>query len=316
MGKEHYLGIDVGGSTIVYGVITAEGLLIKEKSSSTNPERGASVILNEILRTCEALIEEDSSIVGVGMGLPGTVDPQRGIARDCPNLHWLNIDVLAPFRTGLRVPVYLENDVRCMALAEHTFGAARGTENAICIALGTGIGSGIFVRGDLLRGTSGAAGEVGHMTLIPGGGEQCACRNSGCWETLASASAIIRNARLGMERAGRMGIPTLLKDPLDGKKVTHAALKGDSIALAVFEEAGKYLGIGLANLVNLFNPECIVIGGGMSLAGDLLFSPAKNEMLKRGMPNPLQDVRIVSAELGCSAGVIGAALLCLLGTIK
>lgn len=307
--EEHRLGVDVGGTTIVYGVITEKGQLIKEKSTITKPERGASEILKEILAICLEWIQEDTSIVSVGIGLPGTVDPLRGIAEDCPNLHWVDVDVLALFRNKVNIPVYVENDVRCMALAERTYGAARGTENAICLAIGTGIGSGIFVRGELLRGTGGSAGEVGHMTLIPMGGEQCGCNNTGCWETLASASAVVRNARSRMEHARRIGIPTVLKEPLDGKKVTDAALNGDAIASAVLEETGKFLGIGLANLVNLFNPECIVIGGGMSMAGELLFSPAKKEMLKRVMPNPLKDVRIIPAELGPAAGVIGAALL-------
>lgn len=316
MEEKHWLGVDVGGTTTVYGVITENGSLIKEKSTMTNPERGASEMLQEILATCLEWIQGDPFIVCVGIGLPGTVDPVRGIARDCPNLQWLDVDVLAPFRDRVNVPVYVENDVRCMALAERTYGAARGTENSICLTLGTGIGSGIFVRGELLRGAGGSAGEVGHMTLIPMGGEQCGCKNTGCWETLASASSVVRNARLKMEHARRIGILTALREPLDGKMVTDAALGGDAVASAVLEEAGKFLGIGLANLVNLFNPECIVIGGGMSLAGELLFTPARNEMMKRAMSNPVKDVRIVPAELGTAAGVIGAALLGQLKTTK
>lgn len=306
--EEHCLGVDVGGTTIVYGVIQAEGRVIKEKSTLTHPERGAPEVLREIMETCLEWIREDSAIICLGIGLPGSVDPASGIARDCPNLQWLDVDVLTPFRSRIKLPVYLENDVRCMALAERTFGAARGTENAICLALGTGIGSGIFVRGELLRGAGGSAGEVGHMSIIPMGGQECGCKSTGCWETLASASAVVRNARLEMEHAHRLGIPTALKEPLNGKKVTEAALDGDPVASAVLEEAGKFLGIGLANLVNLFNPECIVIGGGMSLAGELLLSPARREMLKRAMPNPGKEVRIVPAELGLAAGVIGAAL--------
>jgi Transcriptional regulator/sugar kinase len=314
--EEHYLGVDVGGTSIVYGVITTRGHLIKEKSTLTFPERGASGILQEIKATCQEWTQEDSSIVCIGIGLPGTVDPVRGIAISCSNLNWLEIEVLGSLRSEINVPVYIENDGRCMALAERTYGAARGTENAICLTLGTGIGSGIFVRGELLRGTGGSAGEVGHMTLIPMGGEPCGCKNTGCWETLASASSVVRNARLKMEHARRIGILTVLKEPLDGKKVTEAALNGDSVASAVLEETGKFLGIGLATLVNLFNPECIVIGGGMSLAGELLLSPARNEMLKRAMPNPIKDVRIVPAELGPAAGVIGAALLGQLNQLK
>lgn len=307
--KERWLGVDVGGTTIVYGVISQEGLLIKQKTTETKPNRGAAGILQEIIATCLEWLEEEPAIGAIGLGLPGNVDSERGIAEDCPNLGWFNIDVLTLFRAKIKVPVYIENDVRCMALAERAFGAARGTENAICLALGTGIGSGIFVHGELLRGTSGFAGEVGHMTIIPLGGQQCGCTSTGCWETLASASALVRTARSRMEQAHLNGIPTRLKEPLDGQKVAEAASEGDLVAAGVFEETGKFLGIGLANLVNLFNPECIVLGGGLSLAGELLFSPARAEMLRRALPNLSRNVRLVSAELGAAAGAIGAALL-------
>ncbi|WP_158291339.1 ROK family protein [Desulfosporosinus sp. Sb-LF] len=309
MTERHYLGIDIGGTNIVYAVVTADGKLIREQRMKTNPARRASEILHEVLTASQVWIQQDSLIMSVGIGLPGIVDAERGIARNCPNLGWTDVDVIAPVQENLAVPVLLENDVRCMALAERSFGAARGTDDSICIALGTGIGSGIFVRGELLRGTCGAAGEVGHMTIIPVGGAQCGCGNTGCWETLASGSAIVRHARCALEHAQRFNIPTALKEPLDGIKVADAAREWDSVAVAVLQEAGRFLGIGLANLVNLFNPECVVLGGGMALAGDALFIPAQQEMLRRVMVNPIHNVRIIPAELGSSAGAIGAAVL-------
>lgn len=310
--RKHYLGIDIGGTNIVYGVISADGQLIKEKSTKTNLQRGANQIIQELLAISQAWIEEDSLITTVGIGLPGLVDNERGIARVCPNLQWIDVDIRSSLQTGLKAQIYLENDVRCMALAERRFGALRGTENGICIALGTGVGSGIFVRGELLQGANGGAGEVGHMTILPVGGERCRCGNTGCWETLVSASSIIRQARYAMEHALRSDIATILREPLDGKRIADAAREGDPVACAVIEEAGRFLGIGLSNLINLFDPECIVFGGGMALAGDVLFLPARKELLRRGMPTPMYDVRIVSAELDGSAGVIGAALLGLL----
>lgn len=151
------------------------------------------------------------------------------------------------------------------------------------------------------------------MTMIPVGGERCGCGNTGCWETLASATAIIREARAALERARRLGTQTMLKEPLDGKMITEAAKSGDLLATSVLEQAGRFLGIGLANLVNIFNPECIVIGGGMALAGEILMMPAQRELSRRAMTDSQKTVRIVATELGSSAGVVGAAAL---GLIK
>lgn len=309
MTEKHYVGIDVGGTNIVYAVVNESGRVLEERRTKTLPERGAEGILAEMLSISLGWFAQDPSIAAIGIGLPGIIDAERGIAIDCPNLKWENVNIREAFAKDLPLPVHLENDVRCVALAERKFGAARGTDNAICIALGTGIGSGIFVKGQLLRGSLGAAGEVGHMNIIPSGGEKCGCGNTGCWETLASATAIIRQARIAMERAQKAGIPTVLREPIDGQQVAGAAQQGDAVALSVISEAGKFLGIGLANLVTLFNPECIVLGGGMSLAGEVLLDPARRELWQRAMPFAAVNTRLVQAELGDAAGVIGAAVL-------
>lgn len=308
MGEKYFLGIDVGGTNTVYALVTEDGEIVKECKLRTLPERGPKALLQEMLTVSKELTP-DIAIQGIGIGLPGMIDVKRGIAIDCPNLGWKDVPVAEGFQQELAVPVFLDNDVRCVALAEKKFGAARSSENAICIALGTGIGSGVFVRGELLRGAYGAAGEVGHMNMIPVGGEACGCGNTGCWETLASATAVVRQARLALQHAHSMGLATELHEPLDGKQIADAARKGDPVAGTVIREAGRFLGLGLVNLVNLFNPDLIVIGGGLSLAGEVLFNPAEEELKRRALPYPASRVRLTRAELGDSAGVIGAAVL-------
>ena len=309
MPAKHYLGIDVGGTNTVYAIVNDLGQILQEHKLKTLPTRGEKVLLQEMQEMAQELLLLDSSIQGIGIGLPGIIDIRQGVAIDCPNLGWENVEVARTFSNEFGLPVYLENDVRCVALAEKKFGAARLTENAICLALGTGIGSGIFVRGELLRGAYGAAGEVGHMNIIPVGGETCGCGNSGCWETLASATAVVRQAARELEHARRVGLETSLKEPLDGRQIAEAARSGDQVAVSVMQEAGRFLGLGLVNLVNLFNPERIVIGGGLALAGDVLLRPAQTELLRRAMPYPATKVEVVRAELGDAAGVIGAAVL-------
>ncbi|CAA7600014.1 ROK family [Acididesulfobacillus acetoxydans] len=308
--QQHHIGIDVGGTNIVYAVADQDGNLLREKKEKTRPERGADGILGELATQIREWTTEDPRIGSVGIGLPAVLDAEHGIARECVNLGWYNVDVIHSLKIwDLGLPVYLENDVRCVALAEKRYGAAASSRNAICLALGTGVGAGIFVEGKLLRGASGGAGEAGHIVVVPFGGERCACGGSGCLETVASAGAVVRQAGQALRHALAAGEPTLLREPLSGRVVSEAAAAGDRIAREVLAEAGRFLGVGLVTLVNLFEPECVVIGGGMALAGESLLAPAREIVRMRAMAYVANRVKIVPAQLGDLAGVIGAASL-------
>lgn len=309
MNEKLYLGIDIGGTNTVFAVVNWHGHLYEKREIKTRPERSPSQIMVEIARTCRELISVYPQVSSIGIGIPGIVDAGQGLALYCPNLNWRNVEVSRSLQVQLSLPVFIENDVRCLALAERRFGAARDFNNAICLAIGTGIGAGIFINGQLLKGAFGGAGEVGHMIIVAKGGVRCHCGNTGCWETLVSATAIINLAQQAWERAQTFGLNTCLIPPLDGKQIADAARNGDQISQEVLSEAGKYLGIGLVNLVNLFNPECIVIGGGMAGAGELLLASARKEIMARALPFSAKQVQVVPAELGSDAGVIGAAIL-------
>lgn len=308
--SQHYMGIDVGGTNTVYAVVGLDGKILKEKREKTRPERGAPVILQELAQQIREWKAEDPLICSVGIGLPAVLDAEHGIARECVNLGWHNVDVLSSLQiTDLGLRTYLENDVRCVALAEKRYGAAASSRNAICLALGTGVGAGIFIEGKLLRGATGGAGEAGHIVVVPFGGERCACGNTGCLETVASASAVVHRAKQALKHALAVGIPTLLKEPLSGREVSEAAKAGDPIAKGILEETGRFLGVGIVSLVNLFEPECVVIGGGMALAGEVLLAPVRDIVRSRAMAYVAGKVEIVPAQLGDLAGVIGAATL-------
>ncbi|KLU61527.1 glucokinase [Peptococcaceae bacterium CEB3] len=308
--QQHYIGIDVGGTNSVYAVVDQDGNLLQQRKEKTRPERGADGILGELAAQIREWTTADPRIGSVGIGLPAVLDAEHGIARECVNLGWYNVDVIHSLKIGdLGLPVYLENDVRCVALAEKRYGAAASSRNAICLALGTGVGAGIFIEGKLLRGASGGAGEAGHIVVVPFGGERCACGGTGCLETVASAGAVVRQAEQALRHALAAGEPTLLREPLSGRAVSEAAAAGDRIAREVLAEAGRFLGVGLVTLINLFEPECVVIGGGMALAGEPLLAPAREIVRTRAMAYVANRVKIVPAQLGDLAGVIGAATL-------
>jgi glucokinase len=238
------------------------------------------------------------------------VHTETGVIVNAPNIPSLpGFKLGAALEDALAQKVLIENDANAAALGEMWQGAAQGCRTMICFTLGTGVGSGIILDGQLWRGADGTAGEIGHTSIDPFGGIQCKCGNMGCLEVYASATAMVRMTREALASNERSSLRSLSADELTAEKIFRAALAGDELARDVFEHVGTYLGIALANVVNTFNPERIVIGGGASAAFDLFAPRAREELTKRAFPVPAKRCQVVKAECGDDAGLLGAAWL-------
>ena len=241
--------------------------------------------------------------------VPGRLDYKREVVLQAPNLSSLDHFALkAALEESFCLPVLLENDANAAAVGEMWLGAARGARNIVCLTLGTGVGSGIILEGKLWRGTEGSAGELGHATVDPFAGPQCKCGNIGCLEMFASATAIVRMTR---ESLSSNPNTTLHDQGLTAEKVYDAAKLGDELALNIFETVGEYLGVGLANVINILGPEVIVIGGGVANAWDMFEKPMRKQIRKRAFRSVAQNIQIKPAECGDNAGLLGAAYLAL-----
>ena len=301
------VGVDVGGTKVLAGVVGADGA-IGTLARDATPGRQASVDqLEDALTRAVTAAADGRPLDAVGVAAAGFVTGSRVVF--APHLPWRGEDVADRLGTRLGVPVAVDNDATCAARAEATYGAGRGARSMVLVTLGTGIGGALMADGRVWRGAHGLAGEFGHMQVVPDG-QPCECGRRGCWEQYASGNALVRRARsrIGSE-------PTVLADlvegdpaRLTGPMVTAAAADGDLVARAAFAEIGTWLGVGLANLVAAFDPELVVVGGGVSEAGDRLLDPARDALTRslvaaehRAVP-PLR-----AAELGPAAGLIGAA---------
>lgn len=304
------IGIDIGGTKVAGGVVDADGQVLARQRRDT-PGRNPHDTEDTIADVVNALTA-DHDVVAVGIGAAGFVDSSRSSVLFAPHLAWRHEPLRAGVERRLSLPVVVENDANAAAWAEWRYGAAMGESHLLCVNLGTGIGGAVISEGVVQRGKFGVAGEFGHMTMVPGG-HRCECGNRGCWEQYASGNALVREAR-ELAASGSPVAQSLLERAggavldITGPVVTEAAKDGDATAVELFEEVGRWLGLGLANLAAAFDPSCFVIGGGVSEAGDLLLGPAR-ETFRRSLtgrgfrPEP----RIVRAELGNEAGLIGAA---------
>jgi len=309
------LALDLGGTRFRLALVDQTGKLHRRFVALTHAEDGREQVLRRIK---EAAREMTSSVgletvQGMGIAAPGPIDPVSGVLLTPPNLPgWENTPLKSLFEEEFRFPVYVGNDANLAALGEHRYGAARGVDDFVYITISTGIGGGIISGGRLLLGAKGLAGEVGHMT-IDLQGPQCSCGNTGCWEAMASGSAIARTA-IERIKGGRESVITSLVgaelEKVTAETVEQAARSGDPLAQEVMAEAGTLIGVGLVNLIHIFNPRLIVIGGGVSKAGDLIFEPARRIIAQRAMP-PFREVEIIPAALGDDAGLLGAAVLVL-----
>jgi len=312
----HIIGIDLGGTNIVAGCVAEDGSGIHGvRSVPTGAEQGPDAVVERIISTAQESLEEARRAVpglkpiGVGIGAPGPLDTRAGIVLLTPNLGWVNMPLRDRVTKGLQLPTALDNDANCAVLGEWWQGAARGTRCAIGMTIGTGIGGGIILDGKLYHGASDIAGEVGHMT-IDANGRRCKCGNYGCLEAYASGPNIALRAVEAIESGAVSSLPSYVGGDL--RKVTaqtvyEAAHADDDLALEVVRDTAKFLGAGVANLMNLFNPEAVVICGGVTLAGPSLFEPLQREVSRRAFKPAVKVCRIVPGALPGTAGVFGAA---------
>ena len=308
------IGIDVGGTNVKIALVNEKGNIIYSNSIPTRAEMGYEYTINNMKEAIRELLKEThtdaKSIEGMGFGFPGQIDCQKGIVRLAPNIPgWVDVPIAEIMEKEFGIPTRVDNDVRCAALGELNYGAGIGCENLICITVGTGIGSGLIVNGKLVRGASNAAGEIGHIKLDINEGPLCGCGDRGCLEAFASGPSIVAMAEEYIKGGKSTKYRELANPDITPYIVSEAAKQGDAVAKRIFTIIGGYIGVGLASVVNLLNPEKIIIGGGVAAAGDLLLDPIKETLIKRAMPIAGSAVEIVPAQLGNSAGVIGASLL-------
>jgi glucokinase len=303
------VGVDLGGTKVLVGVIGEDRkVLYEDQEKSTG--QGQDQLMETLEREVREALEARPNAVAVGLGIPCTIDRERGVAIGAVNLPIENLPIRDLMQERLGIPVFVDNDANVAALAEHRFGAAKGTRDAVMLTIGTGLGGGVIIDGELYRGSSGAASEPGHM-VIDFDGPPCQgnCPNHGCLETFASGTALAREGRAAAEGNPESALGRALAEGglIDGKMVTDAANDGDQVAVAVVEEAGRRLGAGLSGLANIFEPEVIVIGGGVAkVIGELMIAPARKELRTRALP-PMNETPVRMAELGPEAGMVGAA---------
>jgi glucokinase len=310
MSEAETIGIDLGGTKMLLGVLDSGSRVVWE-SRERSTGQGEAELVELMLREIEDARAERPGVEAVGLGIPATIDHEKGLAISAVNLpiESLPIRDLLAERTGL--PVFVDNDANVAALAEHLRGAGRDARDMVLLTIGTGIGGGLILGGEIYRGATGAGAELGHVVIdIDGPRCQGNCPNRGCVEALASGTALGREGRAAAEREPGSLLARMRDDgrEIDGRAVTEAAFDGDPVAIGVFDLVGGRLGVALASFANIFQPETIVVGGGVIAAGDLLLEPARAELRARALP-PMNRTPVVAAELGGDAGMIGAAAM-------
>ena len=282
----------------------------RERSTGLSEEQ----LIDELGEEIEEAMAARPKVVAAGLGIPSTIDQRRGLAISSVNLPIADVPIRDRVAERVGLPVFIENDANCAAFAEYLYGAGRGSENLVVLTIGTGVGGGLIIGGEIYRGSIGAGAELGHM-VIDENGPRCQgnCPNHGCVEALASGTAIGRAGREAAEREpdSALGEALAAGETIDGRAVTVAAREGDRVASEVVEMTGRHLGVALASYANIFNPNVIVIGGGAAAgAGELLLEPARAELRARALP-PMNETPVKPAEMGEDAGMIGAAAMAL-----
>jgi len=315
-GTRRCVGVDIGGTNIRAGVVDGAGHIQGEARRPALADAGLrAAVARAVDATAEAIENAGyttKDISAIGLGVAGALRSKEGICVFSPNFaDSRGVPILPPMRDAFGLPAVMLNDVAVQTLGEHQFGAGRGYSQMVMITIGTGIGGGAIIDGELRIGATEGFAEVGHMTILPDG-PFCGCGNRGCWEALAGRDAIVRRAVGKIQQ----GAKTVIADMVDFRLgsvtpalIAHAAEQGDEVAVEVLEETGYYLGIGIANLIQLYNPEVLVVGGGIAQAGRWLFEPILRTVRARAHMVPAATCRIVLSQLGDDAGVIGAAAL-------
>lgn len=316
MQEKWVVGIDLGGTTVKIAFLTIDGSMIDNWEIPTDNSNEGANITGDIAKSINEKLTEwkhnKEDVLGVGMGAPGPFDYETGVIYNTVNLGWPdNFPLKESLERDLDLPVILDNDANCAALGEMWKGTGEGYKNLVCVTLGTGVGGGIIVDGKIVQGAKGAAGEIGHITSIVENGAPCNCGKSGCLETISSATGIVRIAKEKLAENPNSSLQKILQDngSLSAKDVFDQANAGDVLANDVVSFVALHLGLVLANIANTLNPEKIVLGGGVSKAGDVLLKPVNEYFKKYSFSAVAQSTVIDVATLGNAAGVIGAALL-------
>jgi glucokinase len=306
------IGVDLGGTKMAVGVVDSDQKVQyqgREPSTGLSEEKVVEELADELLEAKQARPD----VLAAGLGIPATIDRDRGLAIHAVNLTITDVPIRDLMQERLGLPVYVDNDANVAALAEFLYGAGRGARDVVLLTIGTGIGGGLILNGEVYRGSTGAAAELGHI-VIQEDGPRCQgnCPNHGCVEALASGTAIAKAGKEAAERDPDSALgKALAEGPIAGRTVTELALAGDGPAREVVAQAGRHIGVALSSLANIFDPDVFVIGGGVSVVGDLLLDPAREELRARALP-PQNERPVKLAELGPDAGMIGAAAMALI----
>lgn len=307
------IGVDLGGTNLRTAILSPDGNVLDRHKEATHAadgwEKVVTRLIENIKQQSESAVGRGFDVAAVGVGAPGVIQADKGVVVKSPNFpDWNNLPLKDLLEKKLGIPVFLENDANAAALGEQWRGAGRGITSMILLTLGTGVGGGIILDNKIWHGADGMAGEIGHMTLIPDG-RPCTCGNTGCLEMYSSARGIVQSYREALAKtSGRF--PDQMQQ-ISSEQVYEAAGKGNEIALRVMTDMGRMLGIGIASLINIFNPERIVVGGGVKAAWPLFIGATREEIIKRAFEVPAKRTEIVPSELGDDAGMVGAAAVAL-----
>jgi len=309
----YLVGVDLGGTKIATALTDTDCQIIKYEAVRTEPARGPEPIIDQMVAEIQQITEglPKESILGIGVACAGLIEPGTGKVLYSPNLNWRDLPLRDMIASKVHAPVYVGNDVNMAALGELHYGAGIGKKQMVCVFVGTGIGGGIVINGHLYEGANGFAGEVGHAT-IDWDGPDCPSGNPGCWEGFASGTAMQRRALEAMAQ----GEPTMLTEMIHGDEskmrvelIAEAAARGDALAQRIIAETGEMLGAGCANLVNILNPERIILGGGVIRGVPELVDMVRDVVRRRALTDAVEAMDVVKARFGREAGVIGAAVL-------
>ena len=313
--EKYVVGVDLGGTKISAALSNLNGEVISQTTVPTNANEGEIPVLNRIIESVEKVINDGSvtyeEIKGIGIGSPGPLDAEKGTIIYTPNLPFKNFNLVEPLNKKFGVPVFLDNDANVAAIGEYMFGAGKGAKHVVFFTVSTGVGGGAVLNGKVYRGHTSNALEIGHMTVAPDG-PRCNCGNIGCVEATSSGTAI---AKRGQEALTSKVETSLRKyETVTSYEVFTEAAAGDQVCKDIIDTALNYLGIAVANAVSIFDPEVIIIGGGVAAAGDVVFDTVRKVVNKRCFKSMAESVKIVPAGLGTDAGVVGAVALALLET--
>jgi glucokinase len=303
------IGVDLGGTKMLVGVVDPDQNVLHESRGSSTGKTEMEIV-EALAAELEEARQARPEVAAAGLGIPATIDHEKGVAINAVNLEITDVPIRQILEERVKLAVFVDNDANVAALAEFLYGVGRDATNLVMLTIGTGIGGGLVLNGEIYRGSIGAGAELGH-TVINENGPPCqgSCPNRGCVETYASGTALAREGRVAAERHPESALGRAAKEgELSGRTVTESALAGDEVARGVVATAGRHLGVALADFANIFDPDVIVIGGGVSAAGDLLLEPAREEVRTRALP-PMNKTEVKAAELGPDAGMIGAAAM-------